>query len=79
MFSTLSKTNFSFSVTFTLSSANAVNLDQSKILSFGKELMIKIRLSMFIKFPILLIFTEIVMGVHKLNEKIDGQTQHYNV
>ena len=38
MFSTLSKRNFSFSVTFILSSANAFNLDQSEILSFGKEL-----------------------------------------
>ena len=38
MFSTLSKTNFKFSVTFILSPANAFNFDQSKILSFGKEL-----------------------------------------
>ena len=30
------KTNFNFSVTFILSSANAFSLDQSKILSFGK-------------------------------------------
>ena len=37
MFSTLPKTNFSFSVTFILS-VNAFNWDQSKILSFGKEL-----------------------------------------
>ena len=35
MFSTLSKTNFNFSVTFILLSANAFNLDQSKILLFG--------------------------------------------
>ena len=33
-----SKTNFNFSATFNLSSANAFNLDQSKNLSFGKEL-----------------------------------------
>ena len=39
MFSTLPKTNLIFSVTFILSSANAFNLDQSTILSFGKELM----------------------------------------
>ena len=32
------KTNFNFSVTFCLSSANAVSLDQSRILWFGKEL-----------------------------------------
>ena len=32
------KTNFNFSVTFILSSANAFNLDLTKILSFGKEL-----------------------------------------
>ena len=32
--------NFCFSVTFILSSANAFNLDQSKNLSFGKELSI---------------------------------------
>ena len=38
MFSTLSKRNFYFSVTFILSSANPSNFDQSKILSFGKEL-----------------------------------------
>ena len=38
MFSTLPKTNFYFSVTFILSSANAFNLEQSKILSFGKGL-----------------------------------------
>ena len=37
MFSTLLKTNFNFSVTFILSSANAFNLNQSKNLSFGKE------------------------------------------
>ena len=37
MFSTLSKTNINFSVTFILSSAKAFNLDQSEILSFGKE------------------------------------------
>ena len=38
MFSTLPKTNFNFSVTFILSSANALKLDQSKILLFGKGL-----------------------------------------
>ena len=38
MFSTLTITNFNFSVSFILSTANAFNLDQSKILSFGKEL-----------------------------------------
>ena len=38
MFSTLPKSNFNFWVTFILSSANAFNLDQSKNLSFGKEL-----------------------------------------
>ena len=38
MFSTLPKTNFDFSVTFILSSANALNFDQSKVLLFGKEL-----------------------------------------
>ena len=32
------RTNFRFSVTFILSSASAFNLDQSKNLSFGKEL-----------------------------------------
>ena len=32
------KINFNFSVTSMLSSANAFNLDQSIILSFGKEL-----------------------------------------
>ena len=38
MLSTLPECNFSFSFTFILWSANAFNLDQSKILSFGKEL-----------------------------------------
>ena len=34
----LPKTNFNFSFTFNISYANAFNLDQSIILSFGKEL-----------------------------------------
>ena len=38
MFSTHHKTNFKFSVTFILSSANAFNLDKSKIFSFGNGL-----------------------------------------
>ena len=38
IFSNLLKTNLNFWVTFILSSANAFNLDQSNILSFGKEL-----------------------------------------
>ena len=38
MFSTLPKTKFNFSGTYILSSANALKLDQIKILSFGKEL-----------------------------------------
>ena len=38
MFSILPKTNFNFSAKFDLSSANTFNLDQSKNLSFGKEL-----------------------------------------
>ena len=38
MFSTLLKTNFKFSVNFILSPANTFNLDQAKILLFGKEL-----------------------------------------
>ena len=38
MFSTLLKTNFNFSVTFILSSANGFNLDQSQILSSGNGL-----------------------------------------
>ena len=38
MFSTLSKSNFNFSVTFILLSANAFTLDHPKILSFGKGL-----------------------------------------
>ena len=37
MFSTLLKTNFNIWVTFILSSVNAFNLDQSKIVSFGDE------------------------------------------
>ena len=38
MFFICPKTNFYFSVTFILLSANAFNLDQSKNLSFDKEL-----------------------------------------
>ena len=38
MFSTFLKTNLNFSATFILSSANAFNLDQFKILPFGKAL-----------------------------------------
>ena len=37
MFSTCSRINFNFSVTFILSSTNAFNLEQSKNLSYGKE------------------------------------------
>ena len=37
-FSTLHKTNFNFSVAFTLSSANALNLDKVKALLYGREL-----------------------------------------
>ena len=40
MFSAHPNTNFNFWITFILSSANAFNLDYSKILSFGKELSI---------------------------------------
>ena len=42
MFSSLPKTNFKFSATFNLPSANAFNLDQSENLSFGKELKVSI-------------------------------------
>ena len=38
MFSTNPRTNSNFSFTFILSSANPLNLDQSKTLSFDKEL-----------------------------------------
>ena len=38
MFSTLPKSSLNFSFTFILSPANAFNLDQFKILLFGKEL-----------------------------------------
>ena len=38
MFPSLSKINFNFSATFDLLSANAVNLDLSKNLLFGKEI-----------------------------------------
>ena len=38
MFSTLPKTKFKFLVTFSLSSARALNLDRCTILSFGKGL-----------------------------------------
>ena len=40
MFSTHPKTYFNFLITFILPSANALNLDQSKILSLGKELIL---------------------------------------
>ena len=38
MLVTIPRTNFNFSATFVLSSANTFNLNQSKNLSFGKEL-----------------------------------------
>ena len=38
MFSTLPETNFNFWATFIFLSASAFNMDQSKILVFGKEL-----------------------------------------
>ena len=38
MFSTLSDTDILISAAFNVSSANALNLDQSKNFSFGKEL-----------------------------------------
>ena len=38
MFSSLSKANLNFQFTIILSSGNALNLDQSIILSFGKHL-----------------------------------------
>ena len=38
MFSFIPKSNFNFSVTVILSSANALNLDQSKNVLFQKEL-----------------------------------------
>ena len=38
MFSILSEMNFNFEVTFILWSAKALNLDRSKVLSFGKHL-----------------------------------------
>ena len=38
MFSTLSKTEIIIVATFNMSSANALNLAQSKTLSFGKDL-----------------------------------------
>ena len=41
MFSSLRKANFNSLVTFILSSANAFNLDLSKILAFGKELKVQ--------------------------------------
>ena len=41
MFSTLLEKELVFSVIFILLSANAFNLDQSKILSFGKELKLR--------------------------------------
>ena len=40
MFPIHSKKNFLFSVTFSLSSANVFNVEQSKNVSFGKELKI---------------------------------------
>ena len=39
MFSTLPIIDFNFWVTFILSSACALNLDESKILSFGKDVL----------------------------------------
>ena len=38
MLANIPKMNFNISVTFIVSSANAFNLDQSTIMSFGKEI-----------------------------------------
>ena len=48
MFSTLPITNFNFSVTFILSSANALNFDKSKILLFGNKLKNTIKLTFLV-------------------------------
>ena len=48
MFSTLYKANFKSSVTFILSSANTINLDKPKILSFGNELNSGLNTSLFV-------------------------------
>ena len=55
MFSTLSKTNFNFSGKFILSSANAFSFDQSKVLSFGKELKkaLSLKTGLHVKFSFL--------------------------
>ena len=46
MFSTKSKKEIMISATINLLSANAFNLDQAKILSFGKELRMQFELSL---------------------------------
>ena len=51
MFSTHPTTNFNFSVTFILSSANAVTSDQSIKLSFGKDLICFPQISVCTKEP----------------------------
>ena len=51
MFSTLHKSNFKFSVTFILPSANAFDLDKPKILSFVNETGEIARYEQFLLFP----------------------------
>ena len=66
MFSTLPKTNFNFSVAFNLLSANAFNLDQSKILLCGKELKSQKVSSVFQKYPKICVFFNLLVCITAL-------------
>ena len=63
MFYTYSKKNSCFQITIILSSANAFNLDQSKNLSFGKELK-EINVKM-LRFMIFLVIKSIIKIIIK--------------
>ena len=65
VFSTLPRTNFHFSVTFILSSANAFNLDQSKNLLFGKKLKVNKQQEHRMWMPTLCSYCLIGLEVHR--------------
>ena len=67
IFSTLPKPNFNFSFICILLSANAFNLDQSAILSFGKELSNTTAQNKFHPYPEIVIFYRNLEKVQALN------------
>ena len=65
MFSTLFKTNFTFSVTFIFLSANAFNFNQSDISCFGKDLNLEMYLFVWGFMPYQQYFSYLTATIHK--------------